>query len=276
MDPPTNPFRAPVAPVAAELGTGSGAYARDASPFARQRFLMRQRHLALDERCDVWDDQGNQVLFVERPTNLASGVLAALAAVVVFVVCGVALTSLGNAPVEIASGGMAVAGTLIGAGLVFAIAVALVRRRDVTVYPGPDRAGALLAIRQDRAFAPLRMSFTVVDAGGVVLAHLRKNLLSNLIRRRWVVSDPRGALLCVVLEDSILLSLLRRLLGSLFGLLRTNFVILAPDGRLLGRFNRSFTLLDRYILDLSMDSEAQLDRRLAVAIGIMLDTGERR
>jgi hypothetical protein len=43
-----------------------------------------------------------------------------------------------------------------------------------------------------------------------------------------------------------------------------------------GEFNRKFTLLDRYVLDLSRDEERALDRRVAVAMGVMLDTGERR
>jgi hypothetical protein len=43
-----------------------------------------------------------------------------------------------------------------------------------------------------------------------------------------------------------------------------------------GEFNRKFTILDRYVLDLSRDSARALDRRVAVAMGVMLDTGERR
>jgi hypothetical protein len=50
-----------------------------------------------------------------------------------------------------------------------------------------------------------------------------------------------------------------------------------PDKEtLLGEFNRKFTLLDRYVLDLSRDRSNYLDRRIAIALGVMLDTGERR
>jgi hypothetical protein len=80
----------------------------------------------------------------------------------------------------------------------------------------------------------------------------------------------------VAREDSIILSLLRRLLGPLFGLLRTNYIILDADERLVGEFNRKLTLLDRYVLDLSHDRVRSLDRRIAVGLGVMLDTGERR
>ena len=60
-------------------------------------------------------------------------------------------------------------------------------------------------------------------------------------------------------------------------LLRTNFVILAKKRKIESEaFNRKFTILDRYVLDMSNDPERVIDRRIAVAIGIMLDTGEKR
>jgi len=48
------------------------------------------------------------------------------------------------------------------------------------------------------------------------------------------------------------------------------------DGVVIGDFNRKLTLLDRYVLDLRQDPDRRLDRRVALALGIMLDTGERR
>ena len=96
------------------------------------------------------------------------------------------------------------------------------------------------------------------------------------MRKRWYVETAAGQVIALAIEDSIVLSLLRRVLGSLFGLLRTNFVLVHPDGRVLGEFNRKFTLLDRYVLDLTADPERHLDRRVALALGVMLDTGERR
>jgi hypothetical protein len=59
--------------------------------------------------------------------------------------------------------------------------------------------------------------------------------------------------------------------------MRTNFIILAgPTDRVIGEFNRKFTLFDRYVLDMSADREHLIDRRVALALGIMLDSGERR
>jgi hypothetical protein len=75
----------------------------------------------------------------------------------------------------------------------------------------------------------------------------------------------------------MILSLLRRFLGHFFGILRTNYIIVDPVSKhVIGEFNRKFSLFDKYVLDMSADRSLELDRRMAVALAVMLDTGERR
>src|SRR5437773_1931485 len=149
--------------------------------------------------------------------------------------------------------------------------------RDVFLFRDQTKRGKLLEVLQDRKWQPITATFTVRDAAGRPLALLRKNYLFNLVRKRWYVNAPNGTTLYMAKEDSIILSLLRRLLGPLFGLLRTNFVIVRGDSDdVVGEFNRKFTILDRYVLDLKADRNRLLDRRVALALGVMLDTGERR
>src|SRR5262249_57026373 len=96
--------------------------------------------------------------------------------------------------------------------------------------------------------------YAVPDPKEGVLGRLRKNYLYNLFRKRWQAFRPDGSLWTVAMEDSLILSLLRRLFGPMLGLLRTNFVMVHPEtGAVLGEFNRKFTLFDRYVLDLSAD-----------------------
>src|SRR3989442_11245581 len=84
-------------------------------------------------------------------------------------------------------------------------------------------------------------------------------------------------LLALAIEDSIVLSLLRRVMGTFFGFLRTNFVFVrGADAEIFGEFNRKFTLLDRYVLDLSTDSARTFDRRVPVAPGGVVGTGGAR
>src|SRR5207249_11456170 len=50
------------------------------------------------------------------------------------------------------------------------------------------------------------------------LARLRKEYIHNIFRKRWYVETPAGQRTAMAVEDSMVLSLLRRVLGSLFGL----------------------------------------------------------
>jgi hypothetical protein len=132
-------------------------------------------------------------------------------------------------------------------------------------------------VLQDSKVQFLKATYTVRDHRSLIIARLHKPYVYNLFRKRWDCLSPNGALICVAREDSIVLSLLRRVLGPFFGLLRTNFVILrGSTDQVIGEFNRKLTLLDRYVLDLSGDSQRRFDRRMMLALGVMLDTGERR
>ncbi len=135
----------------------------------------------------------------------------------------------------------------------------------------------MLRVLQDQRVALLTRTYTVVTAAGERLAKLRKTYLHNVIRKRWYVAGPGGEPLAMAIEDSMVLSLLRRVLGPFFGFLRTNFIFVrGRDEEIFGEFNRKFTLLDRYVLDLSADAGRTFDRRIALALGVMLDSGERR
>ena len=106
---------------------------------------------------------------------------------------------------------------------------------------------------------------------------LRERLPGAHTKNLFLTDTDERMVLVVAKEDSLILSLLRRLLGPMLGLLRTNFVILRPNSdTIIGEFNRKLTLFDRYVLDMSADRMHELDRRLAIALGVMLDTGERR
>jgi hypothetical protein len=174
----------------------------------------------------------------------------------------------------------AIIGVAALVGLIAAIAVAIVSspKRHVVFYRDENQSEKLLEVLQDRKFQPIVATYTVCDTSGQVIAHFRKNYLYNFLRKRWdVLTHDKSQLLCQAMEDSIILSLLRRFLGPMLGLLRTNFIITTPDReRVIGEFNRKFTILDRYVLDLTSDPQRQFDRRVALALGVMLDTGEKR
>jgi uncharacterized protein YxjI len=255
--------------------------------FDHDKFLLRQK-IGLNEKYHVWNEQGDVLLFIERRVHLLRTIGAIFAAVLVVILVGAASIAgvaavasmqqqLGQDATAIAIAVITAGGVISGLIAVVAVLIWIAPKRHVRFYRDETRREQLLEVQQDKKVAFITATYTVVDRDGNLLARLQKNYLYNLIRKRWLCLLPDGAILCVAREDSIILSLLRRLLGPMLGLLRTNFVIHAGESdRVIGEFNRKFTLLDRYVLDLSADRQRALDRRIAVALGVMLDTGERR
>jgi hypothetical protein len=246
--------------------------------FGRDLFLMQQK-VAIDERYTVSDDKGEPLMFIERPAHFFHNLGAFGAGAAVFFLVTNITTAVVTAMGEgILPGLLALLGVLAAPALGVVTWLGLSKKRHVTFHVGTDTsAPRSLEVTQDHKVRFPTQTFTVRDNQGRRLGILSKNYLYNLFRKQWVVRDWRGKPVCVVREDSIILSLLRRVLGSAFGLLRTNFVFYQfGSERELGEFQRKLTLLDRYVLDLTPDRLKALDRRLAVAAAVMLDTGERR
>ena len=248
--------------------------------FARDRFLLRQKHFAISEKYFVWDDQGKTIMYVVRPAHLfrnflalSAGAIGAIVTIILIIMAAAALRpSVGDTPATV----LGVVGVLAGILGGICLGIYLSKKRDVRFYRDDTQQELLMEVKQDQKFTFLNATFTINDSAGQNLGQLHKNYLFNLFRKRWNCVGANGDLICMAKEDSIVLSLLRRLLGPLFGLLRANYIIIDPQERLLGEFNRKMTLLDRYVLDLTQDSARSLDRRLAMALGVMLDSGERR
>ena len=244
--------------------------------FERDVFLLRQQMLRISEKYDVCDEQGQKIVYVERPAHLLRNVGAILAGLIVASVftglCIAASDAMKGSAGETVFGLIGVIGFLP---VLLLVAVPLSAKRHVTFYRDQSKRERLLEILQDKKFQPIVATYTVRDPRGKPLAHFAKNYLYNVFRKRWYVKAPDGTVLYMAKEDSIILSLLR--IGPLLGILRTNFIICRGDSdEVIGEFNRKFTILDRYVLDLKADRTRSLDRRVGLALGVMLDTGERR
>ncbi len=203
----------------------------------RDSFLVNQRHRSwMKSKYYVYDDGGNPLFYVERPVK----------------------------PLQ---------------------------RANITVYDDDSMASSVLMIRQDHGYAALKREYTLLDsASNAEIAHFSRHNIKSWLRRHWAVTSADGAPLAHAREDTALLAGLRRVaelilafipFGGLLGAaVRTNFRLLrvAEDGAEVqaGTFNRKFSIGDKYKLDLSEDPQRQLDRRVALALGIMLDTGEAR
>ncbi len=239
---------------------------RTGSPlFDRDIFQLREKHLAIATKYHIRDEDGNPLMYVERPSLFWQRIMAFL---LIYCLVSFFVGVFG-----------AVAPGFNWFFIVLAVAYFVGPRRHTFFYPDENKQAVLLRITQDYIVQIPSTRFTLYDDAGRPLAVFRKNRFTDFLRKRWWVYSPDGALLLIAREDSIILSLLRRLTGLLvdFAAFRTNFVIYAADGeRVLGEFNRKLTIFDRYTLDMSEDAAGVVDRRVALALGVLLDTGEGR
>jgi hypothetical protein len=122
--------------------------------------------------------------------------------------------------------------------------------------------------------------YDVVDAQDGKIGVLHHVFGKSLLRSTWSVANAAGEEVAVARERSQVGAILRRVVdfvpdyGGLIPI-PYNFDILA-SGEVIGTMNRKFQLRDRYVLDLSGDPEKALDRRLAIALAVGLDTLQNR
>lgn len=246
--------------------------------FHFDRFLFAQKMLRINEDYQVFNDRGMPVLFVQRRSHILQNLLAG----VVFLVVAAALLAgtfglvemINGQPAKVAIG---IVGGVVALAAAITVAILLAPKRHIEFYADQARTQLLMRIYQDQKVALLTATYTAADAHDQLLGYYSKNNLTNFFRREWKVFGPDGELVFLGMEDSIARAVLRRLIGPAMGLLRLNFILVLPGfSDVLGQFNREFTLLDKYVLDLTPDRERKIDRRLALGLAVLFDTGERR
>jgi uncharacterized protein YxjI len=255
-----------------DLAMDLGAAAEAPAPFDRDRFLMRQKLLSVSEAYRVFDEEGRPILFAKREAHLGRRILMYVAVVVI-----VLAASFTGAMLESQFGPPGIISALVvGAVLALLTAMILSPKRHITFFADETMQKELMHVFQDQKIALISGTFTIADSDYALLGWAKKNYLSNVIRRSWELRDAESRLIARVREDSLFNSLMRRFApgGALW---RTNFHFFSPaDRSIIGSFNRKFTVLDRYVLDMAEDRAHTIDRRLAVAMAVLLDTGEKR
>jgi uncharacterized protein YxjI len=152
-------------------------------------------------------------------------------------------------------------------------------KEDIRFYADEQETEELFQIKA-RNILDLGGSRYDVYAGNQQIGALEHQFRASLLRSTWRVRDASNQEIATARERSLPMAIARRVIDFVpdiggFIPIPYNFDLLM-DGNTIGKMDRKFQLRDRYVLDLSGDQERQLDRRLAVALAIGLDTLQNR
>ena len=152
---------------------------------------------------DVADEQGNKIVFVERPAHLLHNLCCSPAG---GGICG----SRPPRDQQLVPRGRCrpVRPSFVGSGRLLVVGVGLSAKRHIR-STATRRNAKTAANPAGQEVAAITPTYTIRDAPGRTLALLWKNYLYNLFRKRWYREGSNGQTLYVAMEDSIILSLLR-------------------------------------------------------------------
>ena len=163
--------------------------------------------------------------------------------------------------------------------------VAFVRQRklsvkeDIRFYADESETRELFCIAARTWLDTGGSRYDVVTPDGERIGVLH-HTIKSLLRTTWSIQDPAEHEIAIAQERSTAAAIGRRLIDfvpDFGGLIPIPYNIdILVDGRVAGRLDRKFKLRDQYVLDLSGDHERRLDRRLAIALAIGLDTLQNR
>ena len=152
-------------------------------------------------------------------------------------------------------------------------------KEDIRFYADEGETQELFRIAA-RSVLDIGGSRYDVLAGGERIGFLWHKFKESLIRTTWHVGGPNEEELALARERSLVGAVLRRVIDFVpdYGgwiPIPYNFDFLI-DGQVVGRMDRKFKLRDQYVLDLSGDTDRNVDRRVAIALAIALDALQNR
>ena len=152
-------------------------------------------------------------------------------------------------------------------------------KEDIRFFGDEQESQELFRIKARSIFDIGSARYDVTDAAGSPVGVLEHAFRKSLFRSTWKVTDADGGEVLTAQERSLPMAIARRVTDLI------PYAALLPipynsdlmmDGNVVGHMNRKFQLRDRYVLDVSGDRERKLDRRLAIALAIGLDTLQNR
>lgn len=148
-------------------------------------------------------------------------------------------------------------------------------REEINFFADEDQKELVLQLKKQNIME-FHGAVDVKLPDGTVIGQLRKAFAKSLLRSTWEILDSNGNVVATAQERSMALAVLRRIWGMIPYLGDVPFFIpfhfeIMIEGQVVGSYTRPPGLTDRYILDLSDDSERRIDRRVALAFTVALD-----
>jgi uncharacterized protein YxjI len=152
-------------------------------------------------------------------------------------------------------------------------------KEDIRFYADEGESEELFRIKA-RSMLDIGGSRYDIFAGEENIGRLWHKFGESLFRTTWHVDGPQEEEVAIARERSTAAAVARRVVDFVpyvgeFVPIPYNFEILM-NGDVIGGMDRKFKLRDQYVLDLSGDRDRKLDRRLAIALAVGLDTLQNR
>lgn len=246
--------------------------AREALPFReriqKQRFLIDSR-IARGELMTIRDEHREPLFFFRPHVTLISFVANLLAAIIVLT--GVAACIFLAWEGRVVPAGAAVALTVVFS----AVIISLAPRRFIHVFGDAAATARELSVWEENRLPFPVSRFSGRGGDGAVFAVFEKRNMNPLGRRRWWVLDRRNdSRIGYAVEDSLVRSLARKAVGNFFSALRPNYTLYVGVRRC-GFVDRRSEGGEHVVLDLSDDPGSTLDRRIALALALLITAVEK-
>jgi uncharacterized protein YxjI len=153
-------------------------------------------------------------------------------------------------------------------------------KEDIRFFADEGETTELFRIKA-RRMLEIGGNYDVTTPEGQKIGVLQKVFGRSLFRSTWRILDEQENVLATGQERSLFLAIARRLIDYVpyvggYIPIPYNFELNDPEGKRLGGMDRKFQIRDKYLLDLSDDHDRRVDRRLAVALAVGLDTLQNR
>lgn len=256
------------------------------SVFDHDRYLIRHRAGVLADIHEIRGIDETLVATVRAPVRWLRHWIGAFAIVVTwlaawsaaaFAIAG-ALAQFGivpQHPKDDISAAIGLGGMVLG--ILPAYLMSLVVLPHYTArFHAPGDAGPILEVAEERRFLPIQRRFAVSTPDGEPIARCSKANYPLLFGARLTCDRPDGSPLFEIRDAAGIAGLPERALRQVNGTSRLGYVIRRvdhADGEPLGVIAKADHRTDTVMLDLTADSTSAIDRRVGLALAVLVESG---